>query len=319
MDTFEAILGVSVPKKVRARIATLPELYLKFKHIVREFRSGVYSKEQAKKDAEVLVEQAEKRLMTSSRRVLTADALIGDILAVGRNGFIYHAVRNNVACCAKSGSAKSIQQEFDMLQLGSCATALPAMCEPVPVDAGRSLLITPHYAMSVEEAAIAGRGNLTDSFIANVCLCCLASLSVLADQGLCHTDIKPGNLLMPTPVANQVPLVVLSDYEGVTQVGSPMEVTTSKYSTIGNPYKASHAYDLGCLVKTMLHLMSGQLDEGQIPVLLKQHYKKWPVSVSLCNLMIKTAAGQHVPLRKALDITKGIGGVFSEAQLYGKP
>jgi hypothetical protein len=55
----------------------------------------------------------------------------------------------------------------------------------------RMAFITPYYPMGVDHFI----ETLNDDAIANVALCCFASIIAFQNYNLCHGDIKPKNLM----------------------------------------------------------------------------------------------------------------------------
>jgi serine/threonine protein kinase len=130
----------------------------------------------------------------------------------GANGkgdcLFYYVQRAGQLFCAKVGQPDVIKREYDFIikfnsrKHPSLVTALH-LIEDIP---GRHALIMPLYGVSLSHF-VSSVDNIT---AINVVISILAAIKLFHDQGYCHGDIKPSNIMLQTITSKEENLFILT-------------------------------------------------------------------------------------------------------------
>ena len=247
-----------VESKTRTHLTALEVgfLQLNFPELCKEIRLGTYKGSYAN-----VVNKARLSVKTMTRFELLKgecpyafDGPIVDARGQGNTVFQY-AYKDSTVYCAKIGRANTVQREYDTGERVGRYYQFPSVMPvvalvPVPNDscADRTALITPLYPASLERFC----GILSDSSLLNTARCTVAAIICFQGAGLCHGDIKPGNMML----ANYQNLVVTIDFGSAAGIGSPPHGGTTELYSLGDIFGTVH-YDRTCLAVSLAHLKWG--------------------------------------------------------------
>ena len=171
---------------------------------------------------------------------------------------VQFAVRGSSLFCAKiMRDNGNLQREYDMATrihgTQTCPTVMPVLdWIHLPGEQPRRVaMITPYYPISLSRFAT---GNLQEEGCVNVALCGLATIKAFHRQGVCHGDIKPGNMMLTAKRDN---IVVTIDFGSCVEYGESLVSLTPGFG-MECPQKGSLKYDLTCLASSLYVIGTGE-------------------------------------------------------------
>jgi serine/threonine protein kinase len=96
-------------------------------------------------------------------------------------------------------------------------------------------------------------GNLQEEGCVNVALCGLATIKAFHRQGVCHGDIKPGNMMLTARRDNSV---ITIDFGSCVEYGESLVSATPGFGR-ECPQEGSLKYDLTCLASSLYMIGTG--------------------------------------------------------------
>lgn len=171
---------------------------------------------------------------------------------------VQFVVRGSSLYCAKIMLADNgaLQRERDTaVQVHTnrtCPTVMPVLdLVSLPGEPKRVALITPYYPLPLSPLAT---GNLHEEGCINVALCGIGTVKAFHSIGLCHGDIKPGNMMLTAGNDN---LVVTIDFGSAVKYGESIASVTPRFG-MDCPHEGSIVYDLTCLASSIYMLCTGE-------------------------------------------------------------
>jgi serine/threonine protein kinase len=133
----------------------------------------------------------------------------------------------------------------------TCPTVMPVLdLVSLPGEPQRAALITPYYPLPLAPLA---NGNLHEEGCLNVALCGIGTVKAFHSKGLCHGDIKPGNMMLSAGNDN---LVVTIDFGSAVKYGESLASVTPRFG-MDCPQEGSLVYDLTCLASSLYMICTG--------------------------------------------------------------
>ena len=190
--------------------------------------------------------------------------------AFGRAGTeVQFAVRGSSLFCAKTMLETGDLQREHMIATRihsnqTCPTVMPVLdMIDLPGEPRRIAMVTPYYPIPL--AALAN-GNLHEEGCVNVALCGLATIKAFHRKGICHGDIKPGNMMLTARSDN---LIVTIDFGSAVEYGESLMSATPQFG-LNCPLEGSLKYDLTCLASSLYVICTGE----KLPETSKQLLEK---------------------------------------------
>lgn len=207
-----------------------------------------------------VIHKARLTIKTATKFVLFAegcpyifDGTIVDAHGQGNTVFQYAFKGSNVYC-AKIGPEKVVSREFDIggrvneLQFPSVMPVVALVQVPDESSADRVALLTPLYPASLDRFC----GTLGESDLLNTARCTVSAIICFQKAGLCHGDIKPGNMML----ANSRNLVVTIDFGSAVAIDSVAGGGTTDFYGLADAF-GTVFYDRTCLAVSLAHLKWG--------------------------------------------------------------
>jgi hypothetical protein len=116
----------------------------------------------------------------------------------------------------------------------------------------RVAMVTPYYPLPLSDFA---SGNLHEEGCINVALCGLAAIKAFHAKGICHGDIKPGNMMLTGAGDN---LVVTIDFGSAVAYGEPVTSVTPEFGLDHPAQEGALTFDLTCLASSIYVLTTGE-------------------------------------------------------------
>lgn len=135
------------------------------------------------------------------------DALIPGASGQG-NSTLQFAVHGTSLCCAKISKPSRIMPEMVIaakLTEGQVCPTVMQVIYHIQIDSERMTIITPYYPLDVSALDLQ---NSPESAI-NVALWGLASVKAFSCKELCHSDIKPSNMMLEGARGKSVVMIKL--------------------------------------------------------------------------------------------------------------
>jgi Protein kinase domain len=170
---------------------------------------------------------------------------------------VQFAVRGSSLFCAKTMLETGDLQREHMIatQIHSnqtCPTVMPVLdMIDLPGEPRRIAMVTPYYPTSLAPLA---NGNLHEEGCVNVALCGLATIKAFHRKGICHGDIKPGNMMLTARSDN---VVVTIDFGLAVEYGESLVSVTPQFG-LNCPLEGSLKYDLTCLASSLYVICTGE-------------------------------------------------------------
>lgn len=200
------------------------------------------------------------RIKTQTRLAVRGQYLFDDPVpgAFGNVGTeVQFAVRGSSLFCAKTmRDTGDLQREYNVASRihanQSCPTVMPALdLIYLPGEPRRVAMVTPYYAMPLSPLA---NGNLHEEGCINVALCGLATVKAFHREGICHGDIKPGNMML---TSKSDKIVVTIDFGSAVEYGESLVSVTPGFS-LECPQEGSFKFDLTCLASSLYMVCTGE-------------------------------------------------------------
>ncbi|KAG7338768.1 serine/threonine protein kinase-like protein [Nitzschia inconspicua] len=178
--------------------------------------------------------------------------------AFGRAGTeVQFAVRGSSLFCAKTMLETGDLHREHMIASRihsnqTCPTVMPVLDmidlpgEPRPIT-----MVTPYYPIPLAPLA---NGNLHEEGCVNVALCGLATIKAFHRKGICHGDIKPGNMMLTARSDN---VVITIDFGSAVEYGESLVSVTPQFG-LNCPLEGSLKYDLTCLASSLYVICTGE-------------------------------------------------------------
>jgi len=229
--------------------------------------------------------------------------LDGHIMVQGQSiSALYHAFWQARVVCAKvysyvgprhaaARAAASREARVSQDVHAQCACPSLIQVEAFIETANHGLIVLPLLGKSCSDLLSSIIGGLpadaANPYVASICISVLSAIAALARLGLCHADIKPSNIMLPSHKGGYATLV---DLASCTPYGQPLAEITPIYSLGLTPQVASLKWDLVCLACTLYECGGGEpraLDTWQ-------QLQQVIASAPKCTLPFPSAAGADV-------------------------
>ena len=178
--------------------------------------------------------------------------------AFGRAGTeVQFALRGSSLLCAKTMlETGNLQWEHRIATRihnnQTCPTVMPVLdMIDLPGEPRRITMVTPYYPISLAPLA---NGNLHEEGCVNVALCGLATIKAFHRKGICHGDIKPGNMMLTARSDN---VVITIDFGSAVEYGESLVSVTPQFG-LNCPLEGSLKYDLTCLASSLYVICTGE-------------------------------------------------------------
>ena len=250
-------LSEVVERNTRVMLTALEVGYLQIHHeeLCKQIRLGAF-----KGSYMTVVNKARLAVKTATRFTLlkngcpyTFDGPIVDARGQGNTVFQY-AFKDSTVYCAKIGPKRVVEHEFEIgesVKKEQFPSVMPVVAlVPVPDEqsADRMALLTPLYPASLERFC----GTLGESDLLNTARCTISAIICFQNVGLCHGDIKPGNMM----VTNSMNLVVTIDFGSAVEIDSLAGGGATDFYGLGDEF-GTVFYDRTCLAVSLAHLKWG--------------------------------------------------------------
>ena len=170
---------------------------------------------------------------------------------------VQFAVRGSSLFCAKiMRETGDLQREYDIATRihcnQTCPTVMPVLnLINLPGEPRRVAMVTPYYPIPLSTLA---NGNMQEEGCVNVALCGLATIKAFHKEGVCHGDIKPGNMMLTARSDN---IVVTIDFGSAVEYGKSLVSVTPGFG-LECPQGGSLNYDLTCLASSLYTICTGE-------------------------------------------------------------
>eukprot|EP00977_Amphora_coffeiformis_P025642 scaffold20985_cov221-Amphora_coffeaeformis.AAC.2 len=170
---------------------------------------------------------------------------------------VQFAVRGSSLFCAKTMlETGDLQREYNIATRihgnQTCPTVMPVLnLISLPGEPRRVAMVTPYYPTSLSSLA---NGKLQEEGCVNVALCGLATIKAFHREGVCHGDIKPGNMMLTATSDN---IVVTIDFGSAVEYGESLVSVTPGFG-LECPQEGSLKYDLTCLASSLYMIGTGE-------------------------------------------------------------
>ena len=214
------------------------------------------------------------RIKTQTRLAVKGQYLFDGPVCVpgpfGRAGTeVQFAIRGSSLFCAKTMLETGDLQREHMIATRihsnqTCPTVMPVLdMIDLPGEPRRIAMVTPYYPIPLAPLAT---GNLQEEGCVNVALCGLATIKAFHRKGICHGDIKPGNMMLTARSDN---VVVTIDFGSAVEYGESLVSVTPQFG-LNCPLEGSLKYDLTCLASSLYVICTGE----KLPETSKQLLEK---------------------------------------------
>jgi len=245
-------------EKTRIKLSAIEIGYLQlnFGSLCAQIRNGSYLG-----SYRTVVDKARLAIKTQTKFFLqhigckfTFDGPILDATGQGDTVFQY-AHFGSTVYCAKIGPRKTVGYEFNIgqkvgeLQFPSVMPVIDLVNVSAQPNEDRFALISPLYPASLSRFL----GTICDADLLNTARCVLAAMACFQKAGLCHGDIKPGNMM----ISNSNYTIVLIDFGSAVPIDSIAKGGTTELYGLDAAF-GTIFYDRVCLAVSLAHLKLGQ-------------------------------------------------------------
>lgn len=246
-----------IERNTRVTLTPLEVGFLQIHHeeLCKQIRLGAF-----KGNYMTVVNKARLAVKTATKFTLlkigcpyTFDGPIVDARGQGNTVFQY-AFKDSTVYCAKIGPKHVVEREFEIgervkvLQFPSVMPLVALVPVPDEQSADRMALLAPLYPASLDRFC----GTLGESDLLNTARCTISAIICFQRVGLCHGDIKPGNMML----ANSKNLVVTIDFGSAAEIDSVAVGGTTEFYGLGDAF-GTVFYDRTCLAVSLAHLKWG--------------------------------------------------------------
>lgn len=170
---------------------------------------------------------------------------------------VQFAVRGSSVFCAKTmRETDDLQREYNIATRihgkQTCPTVMPVLnLINLPGEPRRVTMVTPYYPIPL---SLLANGSLQEEGCVNMALCGLATIKAFHREGVCHGDIKPGNMMLSARSDN---IVVTIDFGSAVEYGESLVSVTPGFG-LECPQEGSLKYDLTCLASSLYMIGTGE-------------------------------------------------------------
>ncbi|PNH00720.1 putative serine/threonine-protein kinase [Tetrabaena socialis] len=194
------------------------------------------------------------RLQSATRRAIENEKGYVIDVNLGSGGqaksSLYYVFKDAGVYCGKAyaDDPVSMEHERSVSLAVHSMQAVPTLIKVIDAfhSGSHSVLILPLLAKSAADLQMARPNGISCEAAAYVCVAVLAAVAGLANEGWCHADIKPANIML----AGNEKGAVLVDLGSCTRVGEEIKECTELYA-LGLPRVAGLQWDLTCLASTL--------------------------------------------------------------------
>lgn len=198
---------------------------------------------------------------------------------------LQYVVEGSKLRVAKTATRAELETEITALNLihqrhSRCPTIVPLLdcCES---GEGRISMIFPHFGLALSQLYGSGVPDMV-ALHANVAMCGLATIMACNHVGLCHGDIKPGNMML-----TDSGVVVTIDFGSSCIYGSLPSGTTRRFGMDAD--LATLKYDLACLASTLLVQVNHDVSNLQMKVVQKKYNDSPILAERLAAILLSTS------------------------------
>jgi serine/threonine protein kinase len=197
---------------------------------------------------------------------------------------LQYVVEGSKLRVAKTTTEAEMDPEINALELihayhSHCPTIVrPLNC--VQSGVGRKSLILPHYGLSLSQLNSTELSKMV-SLHANVAMCGLATIMACNNVGLCHGDIKPGNMML-----TDSGVVVTIDFGTTVSYGSSS--LGESYSFGMDAERVTLKYDLACLASSLLLLVEHDLSNLEMAVVQGTYHDSQTLAERLAAILLSS-------------------------------